>query len=214
MTYEMKFTGSKYRATKDMDIAAIAKLVRAEIKAAIKDGKLPAGMKTSVRIKRYSGGQSMDVDIKSFGPGHLALNPARVKWDAENPYGDHHHAPQHRPAAAARAIKMIDAMLSAYNFDDSDSMTDYFHVRFYGHATVDWEYDAEERKRIAAGNEFPDLGIPDPLLERLAAMDAADAAEADAAEPATAPAPEHKIKIQLAGIPAIPVFAMYAMPTA
>jgi len=63
----------------------------------------------------------------------------------------------------------LEAMISAYNFDGSDSMTDYFHVNFYGHvniagamtrdeevaAILDEHYEAinaQERAEVIAGN--------------------------------------------------------------
>jgi hypothetical protein len=48
------------------------------------------------------------------------------------------HAPydrdlhRHTPEATA-LLKKVEALVAAYNFDGSDSMTDYFHVNFYAH---------------------------------------------------------------------------------
>lgn len=89
--------GSKYEETKDLDIAEVAKLVRKDLAAL----KLP--VKPSVRISRYSGGQSLDVSVK------MERNP--------------------------EVAKKIRAILDSYNFDESDSQSDYFCVRFYGHVT-------------------------------------------------------------------------------
>jgi hypothetical protein len=89
--------GSKYEETKDLDIAEVAKLVRKDLAAL----KLP--VKPSVRISRYSGGQSLDVHLKMERDPELA--------------------------------KKIRAILNSYNFDESDSQSDYFCVRFYGHVT-------------------------------------------------------------------------------
>ena len=50
--------GTKY--ARDADIATIAVDVRGDIKRAIADGALPAG-KYSVRIRRYSMAQSLDI---------------------------------------------------------------------------------------------------------------------------------------------------------
>jgi hypothetical protein len=52
--------GSRYDP--DLDIAEIAKQIRKLIKDAIKAGYLPR-IKTSVRIKRYSGGESLNVNV-------------------------------------------------------------------------------------------------------------------------------------------------------
>ncbi len=55
-------TGSKYEQTKDLDIVAIAKLLRQDIKASVKEGRLPA-VKYGVRIERYSMGQSIHISV-------------------------------------------------------------------------------------------------------------------------------------------------------
>jgi hypothetical protein len=89
--------GAKYQQVKDMDIADIAKLIRQDIKE-----QYPAASKSSVRIERYSMGQSLYVVIKGINATH-----------------------------AERVKKGIKQIVEAYNFDDSDSMTDYFHVNFY-----------------------------------------------------------------------------------
>lgn len=209
----MKRIGSKYKETKHLDVAQIAKLVRGEIKAAVKAGTFPKGLKASVRIERYSGGQSINVRIENFGEGVVALNPARVKWEMDNPHAYPGGAPERMTVGAKRILAEIESMLQAYNFDDSDIMTDYFHVRFYGHASVDWEYEAEARKAIEASGEFPDLGIPDHVIEALQAFDAKQAAESES-EPEPAPRTPGKIKIRLADIPAIPQYALYCHPTA
>jgi hypothetical protein len=94
-----KTIGTKYEQTKDLDIAQIAKLVRQDIAAEVKAGLLPK-VKYSVRISRYSMGQSLDVTI-----GQADRSP----------------------------IQRIEAIVFAYNYDGSDSQTDYFDNRFYTH---------------------------------------------------------------------------------
>lgn len=98
--------GINYEETKDLDIKEIAKLVRRDIKQAYPT------FKTSVRIERYSMGQSLNVTIQ---------NTDTI-----------------RRSEAANAIeKAIKNIVDAYNFDDSDSASDYFHVRFYSHIKVE-----------------------------------------------------------------------------
>lgn len=76
--------GSKFISGRDL--AAIAKLVRADIKAAIAIGDLPAALKTTVQISRYSMGQSIDVRVTACG--FLALSTARIRAEAIHPH-DH-----------------------------------------------------------------------------------------------------------------------------
>lgn len=58
MTTDM---GTKYQ--REMDVAEVAKRVRADIKAAQKAGTLPTGMKATVNIHRYSMGCALYVRV-------------------------------------------------------------------------------------------------------------------------------------------------------
>jgi hypothetical protein len=138
---EFKFIGSKYQSTKHLDVKELAVLVRNDIKEAIQSNQLPNG-KYSVRIKRYSGGRSIDVTISDLEfpiidrEGYLA---SKLNSDPR----------VSRYTKIARlTLKVVDLILNQYNFDDSDSMTDYFHVRFYGDAKFDWKYEATETDAI------------------------------------------------------------------
>lgn len=116
-----KFEGSKYKETKGLDIAEIAKLVRAEIKE-----KHP-GIKTSVRIERYAGGRSLNVEIKGV-PFKILSTPEGQRYSL----------------LANDLKKSIEGIVNQYNFDNSDSMTDYFHVRFYTHIEFDFKIEEKE----------------------------------------------------------------------
>lgn len=100
--------GSKYEATKRLDIKEVAKLVRADIKQAIKDDVLPKG-KFRVNIRRYTGGQSMDIFIPKEHCG---------------PYPD---GKLHKGRRIAGVLYDIG---NAYNYDDSDPMSDYHCAKF------------------------------------------------------------------------------------
>jgi hypothetical protein len=134
--------GTKYN--RDLDIKDVAKLVRKDIAAAIKAGKLPEGLKATVRIDRYSMGQSLDVTVNAC-PG-IVLSTARVAFVAANP---HDHCPLPRMSAhGARVLATLEAIVQAYNFDRSEPMSDYYHVNF--HSTVDFadELEAAQRAEI------------------------------------------------------------------
>lgn len=89
-----------------MNVRDIAKLIRKDLRAA-----MPA-IKWSVRIERYSMGQSINVeghtDVPLYVTGHELNANGKVLQDK------------------------AEAIVNAYNFDDSDSMNDYFNVNFYG----------------------------------------------------------------------------------
>jgi hypothetical protein len=162
MTY--KFTGSKFE--RGIDVKDIAKLVRTDIKEAIKKGELPKGTKVSVRISRFSGGRSISAYIKHLGEKGV-INPAWVKWHDENPHGYHGDGPPLYTATATQAIKTIEGIMAAYNFDDSDSQVDYFHVNFYGHVEFDYDYRQADEALTRREGFYPDLS--EKGLEKAAA---------------------------------------------
>jgi len=135
-----KSEGNKYQTTRDLDVTAIAKLVRADIKAL----KI-AGLKCSVTIERYSGGQSIHVrvvsaDVQVWTNEFLKANP-------------HHHFEGDRyTPEASELLARLESVLQAYNFDNSDTMTDYFHVRFYGNAEFCWKFAKANREQTIARN--------------------------------------------------------------
>ena len=117
--------GNKYQETKDLDIKDIAKLVRADIKATVKANNLPQG-KYSVTISRYAGGQSMSVYVSDT---QLIID------NPEYNYMTHPGSERYTPEAQAMR-KTVQEIANAYNFDDCDSMTDYFHVNYYVHVSI------------------------------------------------------------------------------
>ena len=124
-------TGTKYAATKDMDIKDIAKLVRSDIKASIKAGQIPAG-KYGVKISRYSMGQSMDVtitdvDIQIYNVEKVYAEERRENTDGMSWYSEEGRA----------VLKTVQGILDAYNFDKSKMIEDYHHQKFYGNVTYD-----------------------------------------------------------------------------
>lgn len=108
-----KFEGSKYRETRDLPMIEICKLVRADLKEVYPDFKF------SVRKGMATYTSTLDVYVKNYPPGY---------------------EPGSEPAK--EMIKEVKTIVNAYNMDDSDAMTDYFHVRFYDH--VGYDSDATE----------------------------------------------------------------------
>lgn len=129
--------GTKYEETKQLDIKEVAKLIRADIK------KEFPGIKASVKIERFSMGQAINVVVKESAEplknplydgvfdwkirtGQITSWPSEdnVKRDSITEEGQH----------VAKGVKDI---VESYNFDDSDMMTDYSHVRFYSHVRIE-----------------------------------------------------------------------------
>jgi len=138
--------GNKY--DRSIGITEIAKLVRKDIKHAIKVGALPQ-LKASVRISRFAGGQSLSVYVKSFE--HGVINPAFVKVQQDHPHDtkEWYWTPRFLPEAE-QALKTLTAIVEAYNMDGSDVQSDYFCVNFYKTVDFDWDLTDSSRKAIEA----------------------------------------------------------------
>ena len=133
-----KFEGPKYDNT--LDVKEIAKRVRAEIKAAKKDGRLPKDFKASVRISNFSMGCSLSATIVAVPEDWTIVNPAwRAAYDA-NDRGRYYNLKRYGERLMA-ALELLQGFVSAYKMDDSDSMTDYFCVNFYDHVSVGYELE-------------------------------------------------------------------------
>jgi hypothetical protein len=142
--------GAKYQRGRDLrDIAAD---VRRDIAAAIKVDALPRGLKVAVRISRYSMGQSMTVTVKE-APFAIA-NELRVAWDMANPYASHANAPADvmwlRSETARAVLEDLTAIANAYNYDRSDSCTDYYDSCFHLSVEYDWEIAQADREAVRA----------------------------------------------------------------
>jgi len=139
--YPYKFVGSKYDP--DLDVVEIAKRVRKDLKQEY------SGCKFSVRIQRFSMGRSLDVTIKHTD--FQVVNPDRVRFRVENPEWDYAktNAPELYTTEGEALLKRVKEIVQAYNFDDSDSMSDYYRVNFFQNIEFDYDLDGLiERQEI------------------------------------------------------------------
>jgi hypothetical protein len=144
--YEISY-GSKCQATKGLSRVEVAKLIRGDIKAAVKAGTLPQAT-YSVRCH----GSSIHVSLSALPFAVLSRDFYRLSPDASNvPEGKHwswkvqedHFRPAcHRYTPEALAARdAVTAIVEAYNFDGSEVQSDYFNVRFY--KSIDLAEDGE-----------------------------------------------------------------------
>lgn len=127
-------SGSKYDPSRD--IADIAKLVRADIKAAVKSGALPAGLKVRVRIDRFSMGCSLDVVVVDGVDGCFNVEFWR---DLKVRPNDSSQRPSRYTPAGKALLATLENMCRLYQFVDVDSMSDYYATNFY----LGVKFDAE-----------------------------------------------------------------------
>lgn len=138
------FYFSKYE--QGLDITEIAKRLRKEIREAVKAGELPK-CKYSVRISRYSMGQSLNVRItetpfpihnrRYLELDHAILyggsqDKAPLRWELEET--------DRWTQEANDLIPKVEAMANQWNYDGSDSQTDYYHVNY----SMSVDYDAHD----------------------------------------------------------------------
>ncbi len=141
--YEITY-GSKH--SKEMGTKECAAAIRAEIKAEIAAGNLPAGS-YSVRMKRFAGGSSIDVSIADLPI--IVLNRHRIAADLAGINTHRTNLPVYTEAGKAIHDR-VEAIIQSYNYDGSEIQSDYFNVKFYGHASFGWEWEAAQRKAIEA----------------------------------------------------------------
>jgi len=146
-----EYKGSKYDSLKSHDVKDIAKLIRKDIKEAVSRGDIPKG-KYSVTIDRFSGGSSIDIRVKGLD-GENPLNPEYVKWWADNPNGYYGECPvdENLTPLGDKVIEALNSIMDAYKRDNSDMMSDYFDVNFYGHVAIDWEAEKAWKEEILNG---------------------------------------------------------------
>lgn len=143
-----KHAGAKYQQGRDT--AEIAKLFRADVKALIAKGELPKGLKLSVRVRRFAGGSSIDVDVTAC-PGIEVANPAYVLCVEAIP---NRFVPNlwNWTTASKALVKQLETVLEAYNRSEIDTQSDYFNVKFYGRVGIDSDFMRAERSKIVAAH--------------------------------------------------------------
>ena len=146
-------TGNKYEETHTLTTTDIAKLVRADIKAAVKAGTLPVGI-YSVRTRYASMMSAIDVTIKKINCD--VLNPARVYVQTDTPE-DFEAISKHEiytPEYKA-VVEIMTAILTAYNRKDIDSQSDLHNVRFYESVKASYILRTNEEERIVENRPQP-----------------------------------------------------------
>jgi hypothetical protein len=130
------FVGVKY--DRNLDLKEIVKLVRKDVNEAIAQGKLPK-MKYSLRMSRR-GAWSIRLVVTDLDKAILEnalTEDARLHLDQNN--GSLFGFPPYRTYSEAynETMGLLKALLEAYNYDNSDIMTDYFNVNYYASVDID-----------------------------------------------------------------------------
>jgi CRISPR/Cas system CSM-associated protein Csm4 (group 5 of RAMP superfamily) len=137
MTY--KFEGCKYQETKDKSLKEIAQLIRKDLKQYTDNcKKLGYDIKLSVKTQYYSMGQTIHVTIQdtNFNLFNSNFNPNEKINDNNEIYTN----------KFKKLNEVIHTICSQYNYDDSDSMTDYFSTKFYIHTHMSYKIKKKEKQ--------------------------------------------------------------------
>jgi len=131
-TAERNWVGDKYVSGRD--VKDIAKDIRSEIKSLIAQGKIPgAPVKYSVKIDRYSMGQSIDINIMNWD------EYSHVYEVDKSGFSGREYSQE-----AGKVKEILNSILESHLFDNSDIMTDYWNVNFYGFVNFDsWTSGSE-----------------------------------------------------------------------
>lgn len=141
------FVGSKY-AGGHQPAAQIAKSLRQDIREAQATGALPGSVTFSVTSSSFSGGQSVDIEIRNIPDADMFLA-------AENRGG---YVSRESTAEGQDLQRTLKTMMDAYQRDASDTQSDHFDVQFYGQVRVQSEDSADhavlEREAQRADREL------------------------------------------------------------
>jgi len=153
-----RFYGAKYEEVRGKPLTEVAKKLRGDIKAAVKTGKLPKGLKVSVRKDH----NSIDLTVTALPEGFTIHNREWVRDEHEGTdrrfgFGLGRLSPE------AKALTgTVQAMAAAYNYDGSDIQTDYFDVNFYGgYLRFESKLEKADKARLLAEM----FGTPEPEPE-------------------------------------------------
>jgi hypothetical protein len=128
--------GPKYDRDRWRSAAEVARLLRADLKAAQESAALPPSAVFSVRSESFAGGQSVRVEIRNL-PDREIL--------------DHHPDYPNRLNRDARELeRTVRRMANAYNRDASDSQSDVFDVHYYAQVSIETEASRQSRQYLAA----------------------------------------------------------------
>lgn len=125
--YSYNFVGSNYSGLSTKDTA---KEIRSHLKKQFPE------VKFSVTSDR----NSIDITIKSS-----PYCNEKLEYSYELSCTDYREYEKEHNKELLSIMDYCNKLLNSYNFDDSDTMSDYFHTHFYSHTTIDYDYTQTEQ---------------------------------------------------------------------
>jgi hypothetical protein len=132
------------------DIKHIASLVRGEIALARKAGLIDKGFRTSVQVGGGTLTSSINIKINALPEGLELYTDAYKRGE----YKHRRFTDEDRYCVEYLKLReLLDGILNLWNYDNSDTMSDYFDRNYYGEVGVKWQLRAEYDKKA---NEYYD----------------------------------------------------------
>lgn len=146
--------GEKYAEAKDLTTAQIAKLIREDIKAAVKLGVLPGTIRDyTVTTDTFAGGSAIRMQLLNHGHLWAHCTGDRNCYAEGVNFGCNGFEHEYLTEEGVTIRRFLQWLHGRYNYDGSDTMTDYFDVNYYGHADIETPSSADFRKRMKAEAE-------------------------------------------------------------
>lgn len=137
--------GNKYEGWKPVkDIAA---KVRKDFKEATEQGYLPAGLRYSVTIDKFSGGQAIRVEVLNTKDEEMWVDDpqARNDWGDREPYARKDYSPLHKDLS-----KRVQLIANAYNSQEiPNPLSEYLSVAYYSSVKIETERTRGQRLQDA-----------------------------------------------------------------
>lgn len=138
--------GSKYAPGREP--REIAVLIREEIKAEVKAGRLPSWLRVSVRSGWSGHAKSIDITLKGV-PAFELWSTARARFDARPSRETYGVTPPAMLSREARdLVSAIEAVANRFGYDRSDLVTDYHNCAFFLSVDFDGALRAASRARV------------------------------------------------------------------
>jgi len=125
--YNYKYVGSNYTGISTKETAVI---IRKHLKERFQE----------IKFSITSDYNKIDVSIKES-----PYNNSKLEYSPELRPIEYRDYEEENNKELNAIIQYCNDLLSSYNFDDSDTMTDYFHKHFYKHVTIDYKYNQTEQ---------------------------------------------------------------------
>lgn len=165
--------GSKYQGFRPS--VEIAKDIRRDIKAAVRNGSLPSDLKVSVRSRYYAGGQSIDIAWSATrGTHELWCSRHQARWIGwcENTDCDGTYLHVGLSTLGRDIEDNLRSIADAYNYDNSDPMVDYFDTLFYCHPQWNWGVRVKASNLVGLDPKVAETFATLHLIDHVKASDA------------------------------------------